>query len=158
MSHSEPTPNNLLYLIDGTAFAYRAHYARLTLTNSKGDPTDAVYGFANTMLRIIRTQNPDYIAVVFDAKGKTFRDEVYPQYKANRKPMPDELRLQFPLIVELVEALGIKSFSIEGVEADDVICLETPEPLIAVGRWYRRFGQLSHAEVVEALSLGQGRS
>ena len=115
------SPKNRLYLVDGTAFAYRAHYARLTLTNSRGEPTDAVYGFVNMLNRIIRFQSPDYLAVVFDAKGKTFRDDLYPEYKANRKPMPDELRIQYPLIQQLVEAMGIKSISITGVEADDVI-------------------------------------
>ncbi len=115
------SPKNQLYLVDGTAFAYRAHYARLTLTNSRGEPTDAVYGFVNMLNRIIRFQSPEYLAVVFDAKGKTFRNDLYPEYKANRKPMPDDLRIQYPLIQELVEAMGIKSISIPGVEADDVI-------------------------------------
>ena len=115
------SPKKRLYLVDGTAFAYRAHYARLTLTNSRGEPTDAVYGFVNMLNRIIRLQSPDYLAVVFDAKGKTFRDDLYPEYKANRKPMPDDLRIQYPLIQQLVEAMGIKSISISGVEADDVI-------------------------------------
>ena len=115
------SPKKRLFLVDGTAFAYRAHYARLTLTNSRGEPTDAVYGFANMINRIIRDQAPDYLAVVFDAKGKTFRDDMYPEYKANRKPMPDDLRIQYPVIQQLVEAMGIKSISITGVEADDVL-------------------------------------
>ncbi len=110
-----------LFLVDGTAFAYRAHYARLTLTNSRGEPTDAVFGFEKMINRIIRKQAPDYLAVIFDAKGKTFRDDIYPEYKANRKPMPDDLRIQYPVIQQLVELMGIKSISITGVEADDVL-------------------------------------
>ena len=115
------SPKKLLYLIDGTAFAYRAHYSRFTLTNSRAERTDAVYGFVKRLNQIVRLRKPDYLAVVFDAKGKTFRDDMYPKYKANRKPMPDELVFQHPIIEQLVTDMGIKSISIPGVEADDVI-------------------------------------
>ncbi len=110
-----------LYLVDGTAYAYRAFHAVRNLTNSKGEPTGAIYGFANMMNRIIHEQSPTYLAVIFDAKGPTFRDDIYPQYKANRSPMPDDLRRQYSTIHELVAAMGIAHLSITGVEADDVI-------------------------------------
>ena len=110
----------MLILVDGTAYVYRAFHA-FTLSTADGRPTGAVYGVANMLNRIIRDYSPDYLAVVFDAKGKTFRDDIYTEYKANRPPMPDDLRTQYAIIRELVEAMGIKSISITGVEADDVI-------------------------------------
>ena len=113
-------PNPTLYLVDGTAYVYRAFHA-FDLNTADGRPTGAVFGLANTLNRIIRDHSPDYLAVVFDAKGKTFRDKIYSEYKANRPPMPDELRTQYAIIRELVNAMGIKSISISGVEADDVI-------------------------------------
>ncbi len=110
-----------LFLVDGTAYVYRAFHAVRNLSNSQGEPSGAIYGFANMMNRIIKDQSPTYLVVVFDAKGPTFRDELYAEYKANRAPMPDELRGQYDVIRELVPAMGIASISIEGVEADDVI-------------------------------------
>jgi len=112
--------NPTIILVDGTAYVYRAFHA-FNLSTADGRPTGAVYGVANMLNRIIRNYSPDYLVVVFDAKGKTFRDDIFAEYKANRPPMPDDLRSQYEIVRELVEAMGIKSISITGVEADDVI-------------------------------------
>ncbi len=109
-----------LYLIDGTAYVYRAYHST-SLATSRGEPTGAVYGVGNMLKRIIKEHSPDYLVVVFDAKGKTFRHERYAEYKANRPPMPDDLRSQYDWVRQMVDAMGIKSISIAGVEADDVI-------------------------------------
>lgn len=114
--------NNKLYLIDGMAFAFRSFFAiRTALTDSKGRPTNAVYGFARVLMKILREHDPEYLAVVFDAPGATFRDEMYAEYKATRRETPPELRTQFPMMHELVEAMNIAKFCVTGVEADDVI-------------------------------------
>jgi len=110
-----------LFLIDGTAFAYRSYYAIRGLTNSKGQPTNAVYGFARLILKILREHNPSHLAVVFDAPGKTFREDMYPEYKANRKETPEDLIAQLPSMDRLLEALNVPILRVEGVEADDVI-------------------------------------
>ncbi|MDE0308987.1 MAG: hypothetical protein OXI60_04045 [Acidiferrobacterales bacterium] len=112
--------NPTIILVDGTAYVYRAFHA-FNLNTADGRPTGAVYGMANMLNGIIRDYSPDYLVVVFDAKGKTFRDDIYAEYKANRPPMPDDLRTQYGIVRELVVAMGIKSISITGVEADDVI-------------------------------------
>ena len=112
--------NKSLYLIDGTAYVYRAYHST-NLATSSGEPTGAVYGVGNMLKRIIKEHSPDYLVVVFDAKGKTFRHDRYDQYKANRPPMPDDLRSQYDWVRQMVDAMGIKSISITGVEADDVI-------------------------------------
>ncbi len=90
-----------LYLIDGSNYIYRAFYAIRELSNSKGFPTNAIYGFTNMLMRLLRERSPDYIAIAFDSKGPTFRHETYDQYKANRKAMPDELIPQIPLIKDV---------------------------------------------------------
>jgi len=111
-----------LYLVDGMAFAFRSYYAiRANLTDSKGRPTNAVYGFVRVLLKLLREQDPKYIAVVFDAPGKTFRDEMYADYKATRKETPQDLLDQFPMMEEAVEALDIPKIVVSGVEADDVM-------------------------------------
>jgi DNA polymerase I len=110
-----------LFLIDGTAYAYRSFYAIKGLTNSKGEPTNAAFGFARILLRLIRECDPSHIAVVFDAPGKTFRADLYPEYKANREKTPDELIAQFPYIDRIVDAFSIPRLRIAGVEADDVL-------------------------------------
>ncbi|MDH3281415.1 MAG: DNA polymerase I, partial [Gammaproteobacteria bacterium] len=110
-----------LILIDGSSYLYRAFHALPNLSTSNGQATGAVYGVINMVRKLVQEHRPDYVAVVFDAKGKTFRDELYPDYKANRPPMPDELASQIPLLYELVEALGLPLLSVPGVEADDVI-------------------------------------
>jgi DNA polymerase-1 len=115
-------PDNTLYLIDGMAFAFRAYYAiKAALTDGQGRPTNAVYGFTRTLLKILKEQAPSHIAVVFDAPGKTFRDEMYADYKATRRETPEDLLEQFPRMHEVVEALGIPLLAVPGVEADDVI-------------------------------------
>ena len=91
------------------------------LTNSQGMPTGAVYGVANMLRRLLNDYEPEHIAVVFDAKGKTFRDDMFAQYKANRPPMPDELSVQIEPLHALVAALGFPILQVSGVEADDVI-------------------------------------
>ena len=110
-----------LYLVDGSSYLYRAFHALPALSNSAGEPTGALYGVANMLRRMLREYNPQYMAVIFDAKGKTFRHKMYPEYKANRPPMPDDLVSQVQPILELVEALGLPLLQISGVEADDVI-------------------------------------
>ncbi|AUH71206.1 DNA polymerase I [Legionella sainthelensi] len=110
-----------LILVDGSSYFFRAFHALPPLTNSKGQPTGAVYGVVNMIKKLIKDYQPEELAVVFDAKGKTFRDEWYPEYKAHRPPMPQELSSQFAPLVELLGAMGIPVLIIEGVEADDVI-------------------------------------
>lgn len=113
-----PTP---LVLVDGSSYLYRAYHALPPLTNSKGQPTGAVKGVVNMIRRLIKDYPASPIAVVFDAKGKTFRDEIFAEYKANRPPMPDDLRPQVQPILDIVQAMGLPLLVIEGVEADDVI-------------------------------------
>lgn len=110
-----------LVLIDGSSYFFRAFHALPPLTNSKGQPTGAVYGVANMIKKLIKDYQPEELAVVFDAKGKTFRDEWYPEYKAHRPPMPQELSSQFQPLIELLRAMGLPLLIIDGVEADDVI-------------------------------------
>lgn len=111
-----------LYLIDGMAFAFRSFYAiRADLTDTKGRPTNAVYGFARILLKLLREHDPAYIAVVFDAPGETFRDQMYAEYKSTRRETPPALLSQFPMIHELVDAMNIARLCVPGVEADDVI-------------------------------------
>ncbi|ADV28631.1 DNA polymerase I [Pseudoxanthomonas suwonensis 11-1] len=109
-----------LILIDGSSYLYRAFHALPPLTNAAGEPTGALFGVVN-MLRATLKEKPDYVAFVVDAPGKTFRDDLYPQYKANRPPMPDELRAQVQPMCDIVHALGIDILRVDGVEADDVI-------------------------------------
>ena len=110
-----------LVLVDGSSYLYRAFHAMPSLTNSKGDPTGAAYGMTNMLKRLETEVQPELAAVIFDAKGKTFRDDLYPEYKANRAPMPMELRAQLQSIHALVRALGFPVLEVGGVEADDVI-------------------------------------
>ena len=110
-----------LVLVDGSSYLYRAFHALPSLTNSKGKPTGAAYGMTNMLKRLEAEVAPELAAVVFDAKGRTFRDDLYPEYKANRPPMPMELRAQIDSIHAIVRALGFPVLVEEGVEADDVI-------------------------------------
>lgn len=110
-----------LILVDGSSWFYRAFHALPPLTNSKGQPTGAVYGVANMVKKLIKDYQPEHIAVIFDAKGKTFRDALYPAYKANRAPTPPDLSVQFTPLINLLKAMGLPLLIIEGVEADDVI-------------------------------------
>jgi DNA polymerase-1 len=110
-----------LVLVDGSSYLYRAFHALPPLSNSRGEPTGAVLGVLNMLLKLIRETSPGLVAVVFDASGRTFRDQLFEQYKANRTPMPDELRPQIEPLMEAVQALGLPLLRVEGVEADDVI-------------------------------------
>ena len=112
---------NILYLVDGSSYIYRAYHALPNLTNSAGEPTGALLGVANMLRRLLNDAESENIAVVFDAKGPTFRHEMYDQYKANRPPMPLELRHQIEPIHEVVRLLGLPLIQVAGVEADDVI-------------------------------------
>jgi DNA polymerase-1 len=112
---------NTLYLVDGSSYLYRAYHALPKLTNSAGEPTGALLGVANMLRRLLKDAGTANIAVVFDAKGPTFRHEMYEQYKANRPPMPAELRQQVEPIHEIVRLLGLALIQVPGVEADDVI-------------------------------------
>ena len=115
------TTRRRLVLVDGSSYLYRAFHAMPSLTNSKGQPTGAAYGMTNMLKRLEAEVQPELAAVVFDAKGKTFRDDLYPEYKANRPPMPTELRSQIEPIHAIVRALGFTVLVEGGVEADDVI-------------------------------------
>ena len=110
-----------LYLIDGNSYIYRAFYAIRGLSTSTGMPTNAIYGFTNMILRILREKTPDYFAVVFDSPGPTKRHEAYEQYKAHRPGMPDELKQQVPVIKEIINALRIQTIEKPGYEADDIL-------------------------------------
>lgn len=108
-------------LVDGSSYFYRAFHALPPLINSKRQPTGAVYGVANMIKKLIKETNPTYVAIVFDAKGKTFRDDWYPEYKAHRSPTPPDLSIQFEPLIELLRAMNLPILTIPGVEADDVI-------------------------------------
>ena len=110
-----------LFLIDGNSYCYRAYYAIKDLKNSKGQPTNAVYGFILMLKKLLGTEKPDYLAIAFDLKGPTFRHKKFKEYKAKRKPMPDDLVSQLPLIKDTVQAYNIPIFEMEGYEADDVL-------------------------------------
>ena len=115
------SPDAPLVLVDGSSYLYRAYHALPPLTNSKGQPTGAVKGVINMLRRLRKDYPQSPIAVVFDAKGKTFRDELFAEYKANRPPMPEDLRPQVQPIHDIVQAMGLPLLVIDGVEADDVI-------------------------------------
>ncbi|MFQ5994634.1 MAG: DNA polymerase I [Acidiferrobacterales bacterium] len=110
-----------LILVDGSSYLYRAFHAMPQFTNSHGEPTGAVFGITNMLRKLLADYDPNHIAVVFDAKGETFRDQLYAEYKANRPPMPDELAAQVEPIHAVVQAMGLPLLMVEGVEADDVI-------------------------------------
>jgi len=120
-----------IFLIDGTALAYRGHFAfiRNPLRNSKGQNTSAVFGVANSLLKIRREEKPDYWVFVFDRPEPTFRDEIFADYKATREPTPDELIEQLPLVKNLAQALGCKLIEMPGFEADDLIATLTKKAL-----------------------------
>lgn len=115
------TDNKPLILVDGSSYLFRAYHALPPLSNSRGEPTGAVVGVVNMLRKLIQQYPTDRIAVVFDAAGKTFRDDLYPEYKANRPPMPDDLRVQIEPLHAIIRAMGIPLIVEDGVEADDVI-------------------------------------
>lgn len=110
-----------LILVDGSSYLYRAYHAMPPLTNSDGESTGTIYGVINMLRKLIRDYQPEHMAVVFDAKGKTFRNDLYVEYKATRPPMPDDLREQIAPIHEIVKAMGLPLLCVDNVEADDVI-------------------------------------
>ncbi|MBY3789295.1 DNA polymerase I [Photobacterium carnosum] len=114
-------PENPLILIDGSSYLYRAYHAAPNFTNSDGEPTGAIYGVVNMLRSMLRQFSTDRIAVIFDAKGKTFRNDIYSEYKANRPPMPEDLRGQIEPLHAVIKAMGLPLIAISGVEADDVI-------------------------------------
>lgn len=114
-------PKQPFILVDGSSYLFRAYYAPPHLTNSAGEPTGAIYGVVNMLRSLLNQYHPTHMAVVFDAKGTTFRNDMYAEYKANRPPMPDDLRSQIKPLHEIIRAMGLPLISIEGVEADDVI-------------------------------------
>ena len=114
-------PDNPFILVDGSSYLFRAYHAAPNFTNGDGQPTGAVYGVINMLRSLLKQFETDRVAVIFDAKGKTFRNDMYPEYKANRPPMPDDLRCQIEPLHKLIKAMGLPLISISGVEADDVI-------------------------------------
>ena len=108
-------------IVDGNSLANRAFYAMPYLSNIKAQPSGAIFGFANILIKLITEQKPDYIAVAFDHARKTFRNEIYADYKGTRKETPPDLKKQFPFIKEMLSKMGIKVFEQEGIEADDII-------------------------------------
>jgi DNA polymerase-1 len=113
--------NKPLVLVDGSAYLFRAYHALPPLVTTKGEPTGAIYGVVSMLRKLLVDIDPTYIAVVFDTKEPTFRDELYPEYKAHRKETPPDLIQQFPVLVEVVKAMGLPVLQVPGVEADDVI-------------------------------------
>ena len=120
---SDHTNRKRFFIIDGYALLFRAHFAliRNPLITSYGLNTSALFGFVNQLFKLIRNENPDYFACAFDSKGKTFRHDMYKDYKANRPEMPEELQLQLPHLWEILEAMNIPVLKKVGVEADDII-------------------------------------
>src|SRR6056297_1788249 len=110
-----------LYLVDGSSYLYRAFHALPSLTAADGQPTGAIFGVANMVRRLIHERAPARLAVIFDAPGRNFRHEIDPDYKANRPPMPDDLRRQIEPLHEVIDAMGVERVIVDGVEADDVI-------------------------------------
>jgi len=110
-----------VYFVDGSSYVHRAYHAIPGLANSRGFPTNAILGFTKMVLKLLEDKKPDYFAIVFDAKGPTFRHQIYEAYKANRPSMPDDMAVQLPPLKRIATALGIKIFEMEGYEADDII-------------------------------------
>lgn len=119
--NAETETKPTVVLVDGNNYVYRAFYAIPELSNSKGFPTNAIYGFTNMLMKLLRDQNPRYVAVAFDMKGPTFRHEAFEAYKATRKPMPEALRPQIDYIKNVVRGFSIPVIDKEGTEADDII-------------------------------------
>lgn len=150
--------SKLFVLVDGSSYLYRAFHAMPNLSNSRGTPTGAVYGVINMLRRLLKDYDPEYMAVVFDAPGKTFRDDIYPEYKATRSAMPDDLVRQVEPIHAIVRAMGLPLLMVEGVEADDVIgtlarqaAVEGRATLISTGD--KDMAQLvdAHVELVDTM-------
>ena len=110
-----------LFLIDGNSYIYRAYHAIRSLSTRSGFPTNAIFGFANMLLKVLREHKPTYVAMVLDSPGPTFRHQLYPEYKANRPPMPEDLVVQMPRIDDLIAAFRVPAIRVPGMEADDII-------------------------------------
>ena len=110
-----------VYLIDGTAYIYRAYHALRSLSNSQGLPTNAIFGFTRILIKLMQDRVPQYAAMFFDAKGPTFRHEMFEKYKANRPPMPEDMAVQIPYIKEVTAAYRLPIIELQGFEADDLI-------------------------------------
>ena len=121
--------NQLTLLVDGSFHLYRSYYAFLSLRNSKEESVGAIYGVINTLHALIIRHKPDFLAVVFDEKGSTFRNLIYSDYKSNRPSMPDDLRQQINPLRMIIKAMGLFSISVNGVEGDDVIGTITQKAL-----------------------------
>src|SRR5512139_3015598 len=110
-----------LYLIDGSSYIFRAFFAIGHLSNSRGTPTNATYGFTQMLLKVLKDHQPDFVAVVFDSRAPTFRSHLYKEYKANRPEMPESLTPQIPYIKKIIEGYRIAMLQMDGYEADDII-------------------------------------
>ena len=111
-----------LFIIDGMARIYRAHFAMITNPLTKdGRHTSVIYGFLNMLFKIIRDESPDYLVIAMDSKSKTFRHELFDDYKANRQKMPDEISYQIPILKEIISYLGVELIEKPGYEADDIM-------------------------------------
>jgi len=115
------TEEKTIYLIDGTAYIHRAYHAIRGLTNSKGMPTNAIFGFTRMLMKLMEDRNPEYVGMFFDAKGPTFRHGMYAAYKANRPPMPEDMAVQIPYIKKVTTAFNLPIIEMQGYEADDLI-------------------------------------
>lgn len=113
--------SNRLFVIDGSSFIYRAFHSIPPMANGSGLPTNAILGFTNILLKLLREQRPEYVVVAMDAGRRTFRNALYPEYKANRGAPPDNLIPQFPYFRKMLDALNVKQIEVQGYEADDVI-------------------------------------
>jgi len=120
-NESDMKKEETIYLVDGSSYIYRAYHAIRHLSNSKGLPTNASFGFVRMLLKLLEDRQPSYLAMIFDAKGPTFRHEIYKEYKANRPPMPEDLSVQIPYIKKIVGGFNIPSLELNGYEADDII-------------------------------------
>ncbi|OSK01683.1 DNA polymerase I [Escherichia coli SHECO001] len=133
-------PQNPLILVDGSSYLYRAYHAFPPLTNSAGEPTGAMYGVLNMLRSLIMQYKPTHAAVVFDAKGKTFRDELFEHYKSHRPPMPNDLRAQIEPLHAMVKAMGLPLLAVSGVEfffcQCRTICEHKSNPCT---RWLKRW-------------------
>ena len=116
-----PQKTGTVYLVDGSSYIHRAYHAIRNLSNSKGFPTNAIFGFTKMVLKLMNDKRPEYLALVFDTKGPTFRHEIYKDYKANRPPMPEDMVVQIPVIKEILEKLSVVTLERPGYEADDII-------------------------------------
>ena len=122
MLKNKEHPINQMYLIDGSGFLFRAYYAiKGSMTRSDGTPTNAVYGFTQMVLKIVEETKADHIAVIFDHARKTFRNDIFQDYKAHRPPPPDDLIPQFNMVREATRAMNVATVEMEGYEADDLI-------------------------------------